>query len=97
MSDQPYESRDAWSLSLLKHVDEICDRYENAWNDEKPRIEDYLCGIPESERWIILRELLLLDVALHRQSNDRPKLNEYQQRFPEYAELVEVVLRKRLV
>jgi serine/threonine protein kinase/formylglycine-generating enzyme required for sulfatase activity len=85
------------SSSQLQHVDEVCDRFEDAWiNDQRPRIEDYLGSTPEPERRHLFRELLLVDVALRCQPDEAPKLQEYQQRFREYAELIEAVFQERL-
>jgi serine/threonine protein kinase/pSer/pThr/pTyr-binding forkhead associated (FHA) protein len=97
MSDQSHPSDDSLSPSQLQHIDEVRDRFENAWqNGQQPRIEDYLGTTPGPERRHLFRELLLLDLALRCQPDEAPRLEEYQQRFREYAELIEAVFQARL-
>jgi hypothetical protein len=51
-------------------IDEICDRFEQAWKDgQRPRIEDFLGDYSEPERADLLRELLRLDLAWRRKAN----------------------------
>lgn len=39
------------SLSFSAEIDAICDRFEAAWKaGQQPRIEDYLCLLPEAAR-----------------------------------------------
>jgi hypothetical protein len=95
MSDQPPPSRDSPSSSLLQRVDEICDRFEDAWKaGQRPRIEDYLSDMPEPERSALLRELIALDIAYRRQAEETPELEYYHNRFPEQVELVEAALKR---
>src|SRR5262249_30516779 len=96
VSGHSHPSGDSLPSSKLQHVDEVCDRFEDAWkNGHQPRIEDYLGTTPEPERRHLFRELLLLDVALRRQSDEAPNLQEYQQRFCDYADLIEAVFQER--
>src|SRR5262249_55234836 len=56
--DQPPGTGSA-PLSLQKRVDEVCDRFEEAWKGgQRPHIEDYLAEVPETDRVPLLRELL---------------------------------------
>jgi WD40 repeat protein len=48
--------------SVLELIDQICDRYEVArLAGQRPRIDDYLRGVPEAERSGLLRELLRVE------------------------------------
>jgi WD40 repeat protein/serine/threonine protein kinase len=64
-------TNDAARLSVARRVDRICDRFESAWKAvatgaERPRLEEFLSDAPESERAVLLRELLPLDVCYRR-------------------------------
>src|SRR5208282_231783 len=52
---------------LPDHLDQICDRFEAAWKaaragEPRPRLEDFLAGVPEPECPPLLRELWWLEV-----------------------------------
>jgi WD40 repeat protein/tetratricopeptide (TPR) repeat protein len=63
-------------------VDQVCNRFEEAWRDEPPRIEDFLGDTPEPGRARLLRELILLDVHYRRLRGEPPPLQDYRDRFP---------------
>src|SRR5690242_5895103 len=66
MRDQHHES-DGQSPSQLRHVEQLCNHFEDAWkNGQQPQIEDYLGSTPEPERAVLLRELLALELAYRR-------------------------------
>jgi hypothetical protein len=49
-------------VAVARRVDQVCDQFETAWNaaasaEQRPRIEDYLVRLPESERSALLRDL----------------------------------------
>src|SRR5262249_27930125 len=48
---------------------------------------------PEAERPALLRELLSLELWYRRQNGERPLREEYRQRFPVHAQLVEAVFK----
>src|SRR5262245_16946003 len=71
------------SPSRALRVDEVCDRFEDAWKaGQRPRIEDYLADRPEPERSALLRELVVLDIDYRRRQGEDPRAEEYRQRFP---------------
>jgi serine/threonine protein kinase len=79
-------------LSLAKRVNEACDRFEAAWKTgERPRIEEYLADVAEPERPAFLRGLLELKIELRTKASDKPRFEEYEQRFPDYLELIMAV------
>jgi WD40 repeat protein/tRNA A-37 threonylcarbamoyl transferase component Bud32 len=73
------------SSSPARHPDEVCQRFERAWEQGPPRIEDYLEGASGDERAEVLRRLVRLDVLcrIHRGLNPRPE--DYLSRFPQLA------------
>ncbi|HZV07628.1 MAG TPA: serine/threonine-protein kinase [Gemmataceae bacterium] len=61
----------ALCLTVARRVDQICDRFEEAWKavadtQTPPRLEEFLAEAPESERDELLRELIPLDVCYRR-------------------------------
>jgi serine/threonine protein kinase/O-acetyl-ADP-ribose deacetylase (regulator of RNase III) len=76
-------------LSLDKRVDQVCDRFEQAWKaGRRPRIEEYLTEVPESDRVRLFRELLGLEIELRCDGGERPTPREYAPRFPGHDELI---------
>ncbi len=66
----------------------------SSWIGERgafPQIETYLDDFADSERSVLLDELLKLELELRREQGDRPQRREYQQRFPEYSEIIAIV------
>jgi serine/threonine protein kinase len=81
--------------SAALRVDQICDRFEDAWKaGKRPRIEDYLDKVREPDRPLLLRELLLLELAYLCGCRETLLVGDYVKRFREYAELVETVFRE---
>jgi serine/threonine-protein kinase len=89
--DQPPGTGSA-TLSLQKCVNEVCNRFEEAWRaGREPHIEEYLAGAPEADRVALLRELLALEIDLRGEAGDRPTPEQYKQRFPDAGDLIEAV------
>jgi WD40 repeat protein len=71
------------SLSAALRVNEVCDRFELAWQaGQRPRIEDFLAELSEPEQAALLLELVALEIAYRRQAGDDFQLEEYGARFP---------------
>src|SRR5216683_7029512 len=95
MSEQLHPGRDSLSPSLLQRVDELCDRFEDAWiAGQRPRIEDYLNDTPEPERPLLLQELLSLELVYGCRSGETLNAEDYVRRFPEHAEIIRAVFAK---
>ncbi|WP_152049730.1 serine/threonine-protein kinase [Tautonia marina] len=63
-------------------IDERCDRFEAAWmRGDRPRIEDYLTDVPESDRSGLIRELLAVELAYRRRFGESPTSEDYLSRF----------------
>src|SRR5262245_56043157 len=57
MSDRSDTGNEALSPSQLEGMDQVCDRFEEAWKTgRRPQIEDYWKAVPEAERSVLLRE-----------------------------------------
>ena len=73
-----------------ERVDKICNRFEDEWKGgQSPRIESHLQGPPGAVRDLMLRELLLLEIDLRLESADRPAKQDYLERFPSKAGLID--------
>jgi serine/threonine protein kinase/formylglycine-generating enzyme required for sulfatase activity len=95
MSDHPLSSDVLWPPDLARLVDAVCLRFEAAWKaGHRPRIEDDLTGVPESERPVLLRELLALDLTYRRRGSETLDEEEYCKRFPEYSQVIRSVFRE---
>src|SRR5689334_8876848 len=98
MSDRSPEPGESLPLSFVRRIeaglriDAACQPFEDAWQavrdgGPRPRIEDYLKGVAEAERWPLLRELL--QVELHHRRGERPSPDEYRARFAEFGPLLQ--------
>jgi WD40 repeat protein len=72
---------------LAREVDQVCTRFEVAWQGvgqggPRPRIEDYLAEAPEPARPVLFRELIAVEVAYRRRLGEAIGLEDYADRFP---------------
>jgi serine/threonine-protein kinase len=75
---------------MMVRVDEVCDQFEAVWKEGgRPRIEDYLGTATGAEHSALLRELLLVELAYRNRCGESPIPQEYHQRFPGNAELID--------
>ena len=80
--NRPSES-DALPPTHARWFDRACNRFEHAWRQGPPRIEDFLEGASGEARSALLRELVLLDIHYRRRNTDTPRPEDYASRFPE--------------
>ena len=76
---------DPWPfpLALVVAVDRACDAFEAAWRAGfRPRLEEFLGGVPEPARPALLRELIASELELRRAAGERPTPEDYAGRFP---------------
>jgi serine/threonine protein kinase len=67
----------------VRRAEQVCDRFEASWQaGRRPRLEDYLAGVPEPERSAVLRELILLEIDYRRLAGEQPSPDEFLARFP---------------
>jgi tetratricopeptide (TPR) repeat protein/tRNA A-37 threonylcarbamoyl transferase component Bud32 len=79
--------RDDRNLSQAERIDQVCTRYEAAWQAGKlPSLEDWLPDVGEPDRPALLKELLLLEAFYRQRAGEIVSLEEYPQRFPEMEE-----------
>jgi WD40 repeat protein/serine/threonine protein kinase len=85
MSELPIPQGARLPAAWGRHVDQVCDRFEAAWQaGQQPQLEDYLQpAATAAERGLLLRELILLEVDYRHRAGPAPQPQEYQQRFPE--------------
>jgi WD40 repeat protein/tRNA A-37 threonylcarbamoyl transferase component Bud32 len=69
-------------LPLPRRIDQVCNRFEAAWQTGTPRIEDFIEGWGEPERGALLRELVLIDLEYRRAQGEECRAEEYCARFP---------------
>jgi serine/threonine-protein kinase len=75
--------------SKICRIDAACDRFEAAWHGpHRPRIEQFLSGVPIGERSALLRELLAIEAELRRADVEVPTSGEYRERFPDRLTLI---------
>jgi serine/threonine protein kinase len=80
-------------MSRSERVDQACDRFEQHWRAEHhPRIEDFLDQVEHNDRQYLLGELIAMELMLVRDSGQDVDLQQYWQRFPADAPIVERVL-----
>ncbi len=73
----------ALSDSDLDWLDDISDRFERDWRSGgQPQIERLLDAADESQRTLLLHELIRQEFELRSAGGERPTLSEYRRRFP---------------
>lgn len=84
------------SVEAWAQIDELCDQFEQLWEAGKqPRIERFLEACAEGHRRWLLSELLPIELHYRTQAGEAPSLDEYEQRFPNYRDVVEPLLEDR--
>ena len=69
--------------------DARCDEFESAWqNGQRPDIGGFLERVAESERSVLLRELIQIELWWRRDESPTFEEAEYQSRFPNDQEMV---------
>ena len=86
MSDHPKRL----PIDVLERIDALCAKFEDAWQqDEAPSIESVLSHAESAvERDTLLAELLALEMDYRRRRGEQPTPQEYNDRFPEDAEII---------
>src|SRR5262245_17640748 len=90
MSATPQPTDDTLTPELMLLVVDVCDRFERAWMaGGRPSLEEHLAAMPAEGRLVLFRELMALELAYRRRRGERPELEEYCARFPEWRAAVE--------
>jgi serine/threonine protein kinase/tetratricopeptide (TPR) repeat protein len=88
---------DQLPLASLRHIDEVCGRFEGAWGaGQEPRVEDYLAGEAEPLRRQLFRQLLLAELEQRAEQGAAVIEQPYRERFPEYADLVHTLFEEAI-
>jgi serine/threonine protein kinase len=73
-------------------IDRLCDQFEAAWRSgSRQTIEELLLQVAGSERGLLFRELLEIELQLRQRGGEAPQLDDYRQRFPDDLDVVETV------
>jgi hypothetical protein len=99
MSQSPQPDTGAGPPLGARHVDEVCDRFEDAWlAGQRPRVEAFLHDVAEPKRSALRHELLLvlvhylqIDQRRRWQQGERASVREYLHETPELREEPEIV------
>src|SRR5262245_30381592 len=92
MSEAPRTGNEA----LPRRLQQVGDRFAAAWNaGRRPRIENLLLDLAEGERPLLLHQLLGVEIASRGRRGEKPTPQEYQQRFPQHAELIRAVFQEQ--
>ncbi|HEV3024762.1 MAG TPA: serine/threonine-protein kinase, partial [Pirellulales bacterium] len=89
MDHQP-RTLDATAESTRRQVvRRICERFADAWKGgHSPRLEDFLAEAPDDERATLFNELLRVELCHRAGSAQEPLVEEYQARFPAFADCI---------
>src|SRR5437016_5314804 len=71
----------------------VYERFESAWNsadsaERRPRIQDFLKTVPDTERSTLLSSLLALELKCRIKQGERPRLEDYLPHFPNESEVI---------
>src|SRR5215468_7257693 len=90
MKPETPEWGDSLPLSVAERIDEVCTRFEAAWQNGQPRLEEFLGAAEGSEREALLRELLRVELDYRCQDGSVPAVEQYRGRFPGCEPLLRV-------
>jgi serine/threonine-protein kinase len=97
--NEPLTDRSEMPLEVLDQIDQICNRFEAAWEaGGRPRIEDELEQVAALSRAVLLSDLLAAEINARRRGGEHPTPDDYAARFPTQLALIEAVFaqeRKR--
>jgi len=80
-------------LEVEEQIDRICVRFEQSQQAGKaPTLRQYLAEMPEIWQAALFRELVRVDLDYRMDSPEMPRLCDYVENYPEFAELLREVL-----
>src|SRR5260370_336535 len=83
MRPNNHEGAESLSLSAAKRIDEVCTRFEAAWQaGQAPRIQDFLGDTQGAEQETLRWELLRIEIDYRLRQGRVPTAEEYRSRFP---------------
>ncbi|MGD0283963.1 MAG: serine/threonine-protein kinase, partial [Dissulfurispiraceae bacterium] len=67
---------------VFEQVDAICQAFETQWQSGKrPAVSEFVSGIEEPVRSVLLRELLLLDIEYRQKTGEQPQAEDYLKHY----------------
>jgi WD40 repeat protein/serine/threonine protein kinase len=82
------------STSDWSWIDAAAERFERAWKQgPRPRIEDFLIKVPETQWPPLLQELMRVESELRRKVGEQPAAQEYRERFPAHEAVITAVFQ----
>ena len=84
------------SVARARQIDRLCDTFEREHRDgSSPDIEQYLNDVPKTEKAVVLRELVELDVHYRQKREDSRSItqDEYSSQFPDYKDQITTVFQ----
>ena len=93
---------DSNDLAIKIGIDDICDQFEQAWNDyiadqaqtPEPRVENFLDTVDNETTLGLLEELLPLEMHFRTKIGHPFTLQDYQERFPDAQAVVATVMKR---
>src|SRR4051812_33045259 len=77
-------------------LDDEALRFDQAWKSgSRPQIEEYLAGLAEPRRGLLLEELVRVELQRRRGMGEDPSPAEYCRRFPEDASVIDAAFAPR--
>jgi serine/threonine protein kinase len=85
----PNGNRRSPATTLDLDIDEVCDKFEDAWKRGRtPSLKAYLARMPARRHGALLEHLLVLELRYRRRRGQMPLLRDFLRRFPDYADRV---------
>jgi serine/threonine-protein kinase len=90
MNDADPPRVDPMTPSGAGRLEDVCDRFEAAWRaGERPQIEEYWSADRTAPLGrLLMRELLLVEMAYRRALGESPRPDDYTARFPDETEAI---------
>lgn len=82
-------------IAALERIDDQCADFERRWQSNEPvSIEAMLaCHSDSVEREVLLAELIVLEIDYRRRKGESADVQEYHERFPEFANTIDESFR----
>ena len=82
-------------LKLANQIDVVCDEFEQALlAGKQARIESMLDSVSQSEREVLFRELLRIEIDYRLRNGKSSNHSDFENRFPMYRDLIAEVVRE---
>jgi eukaryotic-like serine/threonine-protein kinase len=97
VSDLPATDYRMLSPEELERLDRACDQFEQAWRgSQRPELRLYMEDLDTPVGKVMLRELLMIELAYRVQRGEKPSAEDYKAVFPDHAELIEAAVEETI-